>query len=102
MYYDRKEGTMQTNAPPLLAISMVMVVHMSNTDGIAQCSISRANSDANGRCHRATTCSILPRQLHKTTINQYNHFTGHFDEHRDAAVQCRARQPPNRGGPGLY
>ncbi len=73
MYYDRKEGTMQTNAPPLLAISMVMVVHMSNTDGIAQCSISRANLDANGRCHRATTCSIMPRQLHETTIKQYNH-----------------------------
>ena len=30
---------------------------------IARCSMSRATPDATGRCHRATTCFILPHQL---------------------------------------
>jgi hypothetical protein len=41
---------------------MAMVVHRSNTDGIAQCSMSRATLEATGRRHRATTCSVSPRR----------------------------------------
>jgi hypothetical protein len=31
-----------------------------NTDGIAQCGMSRATLEATGRCHRVTTRSLLP------------------------------------------
>ena len=34
----------------------------SNTDGIAQCGISRATPEATGRRHRATTHSVLPQR----------------------------------------
>ena len=45
-----------------MAISMATAVHWSNTDGIAQCSMSRATPEATGRCHRATTCYVLPQR----------------------------------------
>jgi hypothetical protein len=35
----------------------------SNTDGIAQCGMSRATPEATGCRHRATTPSVLPQQL---------------------------------------
>jgi hypothetical protein len=38
---------------------MAKAVRWSNTDSIAQCSMSRATQRATGRRHRATTCSIL-------------------------------------------
>jgi hypothetical protein len=41
---------------------MAMVVRRSNTDGIAQCGMSRATLEATGRCHWATTHSLLPQQ----------------------------------------
>jgi hypothetical protein len=41
---------------------MATAVHRSNTDGIAQCGISRATPEATGRRHRATTRSVSPQQ----------------------------------------
>ncbi len=41
---------------------MATAVRRSNTDGIAQCSMSRATPEATGCRHRATTGSILPQQ----------------------------------------
>jgi hypothetical protein len=51
------------NALPLFAISMATGVHRSNTDGIAQCGMSRATLEAPGRHHWATNCSISPQRL---------------------------------------
>ncbi len=42
---------------------MAMMVKQGNTDGIAQCGMSRATSEATGHCHWVTTHSVLPRQL---------------------------------------
>ncbi len=39
-----------------------MAVLRDNTDGIAQCGMSRAASKAIGRPHQATTHSVLPQQ----------------------------------------
>ncbi len=52
----------RTNAPHLPAVSMVMAVRRSNTDGIARCGIFRATPEATGRCCWATTHSVLPLQ----------------------------------------
>ncbi len=52
----------RTNAPCLPAVLMAMVVCRSNTDGIAQCGMSRATPEATGRCHWATTCYVLPQR----------------------------------------
>ncbi len=51
------------HVPLTLAVLMAMAVRRCNTKCIAQCSMSRATPEATGRCHRATTCSILPQQL---------------------------------------
>jgi hypothetical protein len=40
---------------------MATVVHRSNTDGIAQCGMSRATPEATGHQHRVTTYSVLPQ-----------------------------------------
>jgi hypothetical protein len=40
---------------------MAMAVRRSNTDGIAQCGMSRATPEATGCCHRATTRYVLPQ-----------------------------------------
>jgi hypothetical protein len=42
---------------------MATVVRQSNTDGIAQCDMSRATPEATGRRHRVTTCFVSPQQL---------------------------------------
>ncbi len=34
----------------------------SNTDGIAQCGMSRATLEGTGRCHRGTTRSVSPQR----------------------------------------
>ncbi len=52
----------RTNAPPLPAFLMATAVRRSNTDGIAQCGMSRATLDSTGRRHRATTCSVSPQR----------------------------------------
>jgi hypothetical protein len=41
---------------------MVTAVHQSNTDGIAQCSMSRATPEATGFRHQATTHYVSPQR----------------------------------------
>ncbi len=41
---------------------MATAVCQSNTDGIAQCGMSRATPEATGRRHWATTCYVSPQQ----------------------------------------
>ncbi len=60
----------QTNAPPLLAISMATAVLRGNTDGIAQCGTSKATLEATGGCHQATTHSVSPRQPPRQQANK--------------------------------
>jgi hypothetical protein len=43
-------------------LAILMATGQSNTDGIAQCGMSRANQEATGRRHQATTCSVSPQQ----------------------------------------
>jgi hypothetical protein len=50
------------NAPHLPAVSMATAVRRSNTDGIAQCGMSRATPEATGRHHRVTTCYVSPQR----------------------------------------
>ena len=61
-YTKQKRRWWRTNAPHLLVISMATAVCRSNTDGIAQCSMSTATPEATRRHHRATTCSVLPQR----------------------------------------
>jgi hypothetical protein len=61
-YSNQKRQWWQTNAPHPPAISMATAVCRSNTDGIAQCGMSRATPEATGRRHQATTCSVLPQR----------------------------------------
>jgi hypothetical protein len=49
------------NAPHLPAILIATAVRWSNTDGIAQCGMSRATLEATECLHWATTCSVLPQ-----------------------------------------
>ncbi len=49
------------NAPPSQPVSKALRMRRSDTDGIAQCGMSRATLEATGCCHRATTCSVLPQ-----------------------------------------
>ncbi len=51
------------NAPHPPAVLMATAVRRSNTDGIAQCGMSRATPEATGRRHWATTCSVPPQRL---------------------------------------
>ncbi len=51
------------NAPPSRPVSKALRMHWSNTDGIARCIMSRATSEATGRCRWATSCSVLPQRL---------------------------------------
>ncbi len=51
-----------TNAPRPPAVLMATAVRRSNTDGIAQCDMSRATPEATGHRHQATTCYVLPQR----------------------------------------
>ncbi len=62
-YSKQKRRWQQTHAPHPPAVSMATAVRRSNTDSVAQCSISRATTEATERRHRATTCSVSPQQL---------------------------------------
>jgi hypothetical protein len=42
---------------------MATAVRRSNTDGIAQCGMSRAPPEATGRHHWVTTCYVSPQRL---------------------------------------
>ena len=61
-YSNRNRRRRRTNAPLLLAISIAMAVRYCITACIAQWRRSRALIKTTKRCHRATTCSILPRR----------------------------------------
>ncbi len=52
----------RTNAPPSRPISKALRMCQSNTDGIAQCNMSRATLEATGHQHRVTTHSVLPQR----------------------------------------
>ena len=52
----------RTNAPRPPAVSMATAVRRSDSDGIAQCGMTRATPEATGCRHRATTCSVLPQR----------------------------------------
>ena len=52
----------RTNAPRPPAVLMATAVCRSNTDGIAQCGMSRATPEATGHCHQATTCHVSPQR----------------------------------------
>ncbi len=58
----QKRWQWQTNAPHPPAVLITMAVRRSNTDGIAQCGMSRATPEATGRRHRATTHSLSPQR----------------------------------------
>jgi hypothetical protein len=49
---------------------MATAVHQSNTDGIAQCGMSRATPEATGRRHWATTCYVLPQRPPEQQANK--------------------------------
>jgi hypothetical protein len=61
-YSNQKRWWWRMNAPHLPAVLMAMAVHRSNTDGVAQCSMSRATTEATGCRHWATTRSVSPQQ----------------------------------------
>jgi hypothetical protein len=61
-YSKQKRRWQQTNAPHPPNVLMATAVCRSNTDGIAQCSISRATAKDTGCWHRATTCSVSPQR----------------------------------------
>jgi hypothetical protein len=61
-YSNQKRRPWRTNAPPPPAVLMATVVRRSNTDGIAQCGMSRATPEATGHRHQATTCSVSPQR----------------------------------------
>ncbi len=50
------------NAPPLRPVLKALRMRWSNTNGIAQCGMSRATLEATGRHHQTTTCSVLPQR----------------------------------------
>jgi hypothetical protein len=49
---------------------MAMAVCRINTDGIAQCGMSRATLEATGRRHRATIRSVLPQRPPEQQANK--------------------------------
>ncbi len=61
-YSNQKRRWRRTNAPHLPAVLIAMAVRWSDTDGIAQCGMSRATPEATRRRNRATICSVLPQQ----------------------------------------
>ncbi len=62
-YSKQKRWWRQTNAPHPPAVLMATAVRRCNTDGIAQCGMSRATLEATGCQHWATTRSVLPQRL---------------------------------------
>jgi hypothetical protein len=61
-YSKQKRRWRRANATHPPAVLMAMAVCQSNTDGIAQCIMSRATPKATGHRHRVTTCSVLPQR----------------------------------------
>ncbi len=61
-YSKQKMRWRRTHAPHPPAVLMAMAVRQSNTDGIPQCSMSRATLEATGCRHRVTTHSVSPQR----------------------------------------
>jgi hypothetical protein len=84
---------------------MAMAVRWSNTDGIAQCSMSRATPEATGHWHWATTHSIL---LQRPPGQQANKQQSTNQPKKLAVLMAAAVRRYNttriadRGGPGLH
>jgi hypothetical protein len=77
----------------------------SNTDGIAQCGMSRATLEATGCRHWATTHSVLPQRPPEQQANkqQSTNTPKKLAMLMAAAVAgTMPRALPNRGGPGLH
>jgi hypothetical protein len=60
-YSNQKRWWRQTNAPHPPAVLMATAERRSNTDGIAQCGMSRATPETTGHRHRATTHPVSPQ-----------------------------------------
>ncbi len=58
------------NAPPSRPVFKALRMRRSNTDGIAQCGMSRATLKTTGRRHWATTCSVLPQRPPEQQVNK--------------------------------
>jgi hypothetical protein len=76
---------------------MAMAVLRGNTDGIAQCGMSRATSEATGCHHWETTCFVLPQQPPGQQANKQQStntptLLAVFDDHGKAPVHYRAYQ----------
>ncbi len=86
------------NAPPSWAISMPMQVRWSNTDGIHQCSMSRANPkplDASIRRLLSLCIALAAARAtaNKTMMKKGTNFAGHLDGRGGALVQYHAHCP---------
>ncbi len=66
----QKRRWWRTNAPHPPAVLIATAVRRSNTDGIAQCGMSRATLEATGCRHRATTHSVSPQRLPRQQANK--------------------------------
>ncbi len=63
------KSTMTSKCTPR-PVSKALPMRRSNKDSIAQCGMSRATSEATGRCHRATTRSVSPQRLPEQQANK--------------------------------
>ncbi len=59
------------NATPSGPVLKALQMRRSNTDGIAQCGMSRATPEATVCRHRATTCSVLPQRPPEQQVNKH-------------------------------
>jgi hypothetical protein len=60
---NKKKRWRRRNAPHPPAVLMATAVRRRDTDGIAQCGMSKATPEATGHRHQATSCSVLPQWL---------------------------------------
>ncbi len=83
---------------------MAMAVSRSNTDGIAQCGMSRATPEATGRHHQATTHSVLPQRPpgQQQMKRRQKNVPKRLAILMAAGAGTIPRASPNRGGPGLH
>jgi hypothetical protein len=104
-YVKQKGGQHKTNAPLLRAILMAMQAHWSNTDGIAQCRMSRATTEATRCRHQATTRFLSPQWppgRQQTKQRQNIHLLCWPFQWPWQCAGTYPRTLPNGGGPGLY
>jgi len=93
---NQKRWRRQTNAPPVRAVLMAMVVCRCDMERITRCRMTRASPEATGHHHRATTPYRPGGHQGDKQLNDYEtctHFVGHFIGHRDATVLYRAQNP---------